>query len=432
MAKERKPRAFAPAGRHARTRSRRPSPRSPTSPAIGSRSSSTWRSRRRRRRPSSGSSPSRCPASGPVPSGTWSAATSSPTRSAPILPRRARSRRLVHAFQGPPLARIALGDEGVNDLLAVGGGDAALALCLWRVLSDRTRRSGSGAFRSSTSSPPTTSGRGRHRPARGGAPTATTPCCSSRPSRPSSRRRGSASGRRRRRGRHGPRRRGSAARSSGRRSRPRCESRAPGSPAPPRRPRARRGGRSRPEGGGPTEGRGGDPPRHRRRRGGPSRARRGEGPRRQGRGDGGPSRAGSRPGGGARRRSSGRAGARADLAPAPSAERAAPATEESEASEAETWLFPVYTREFYDSLDRWDRRIQRAAFKQAHLLAQDHRHPSLRALPLEGLPGYYRVRVATDVRLIYRRPERQNVIEVLSLIDREDLDRYIRQAKTRG
>ena len=95
------------------------------------------------------------------------------------------------------------------------------------------------------------------------------------------------------------------------------------------------------------------------------------------------------------------------------------------------WLMPVYTREFYESLEGWDRRIQRAAFKQANLLAQDHRHPSLRALPLEGLPGYYRVRVATDVRLLYRRGERQNTIEVLSLIDREDLDRYVRQAKTR-
>jgi hypothetical protein len=42
------------------------------------------------------------------------------------------------------------------------------------------------------------------------------------------------------------------------------------------------------------------------------------------------------------------------------------------------------------------------------------------------------VRVATDVRLIYRRSERQNEVEILSLIDREDLDRYIRQAKTRG
>jgi mRNA-degrading endonuclease RelE of RelBE toxin-antitoxin system len=96
------------------------------------------------------------------------------------------------------------------------------------------------------------------------------------------------------------------------------------------------------------------------------------------------------------------------------------------------WLMPVYTREFYDSLEGWDRRIQRAAFKQANLLAQDHRHPSLRALPLEGLPGYYRVRVATDVRLLYRRAERQNTIEILSLIDREDLDRYVRQAKTRS
>lgn len=96
------------------------------------------------------------------------------------------------------------------------------------------------------------------------------------------------------------------------------------------------------------------------------------------------------------------------------------------------WLLPVFTAEFYDSLRGWDRRIQRAAVKQAFLLAQDHRHPSLRALPLGGLPGYYRVRVATDVRLIYRRDEaRQDAVEILSVIDREDLDRYVRQAKTR-
>jgi mRNA-degrading endonuclease RelE of RelBE toxin-antitoxin system len=117
-------------------------------------------------------------------------------------------------------------------------------------------------------------------------------------------------------------------------------------------------------------------------------------------------------------------------------ERGAPAESgepEAEGEEAQaSWLFPVYTREFYDSLEGWDRRIQRAAFKQAHLLALDHRHPSLRALPLEGLPGYYRVRVATDVRLLYRRGERQNTVEILSLIDREDLDRYVRQAKTRS
>jgi hypothetical protein len=111
---------------------------------------------------------------------------------------------------------------------------------------------------------------------------------------------------------------------------------------------------------------------------------------------------------------------------------AAPAADEGGLEEAPaSWLMPVYTREFYDSLEGWERRVQRAAFKQAALLAQDHRHPSLRALPLEGLPGYYRVRVATDVRLLYRRGERQNTIEILSLIDREDLDRYIKQAKTR-
>ena len=124
-----------------------------------------------------------------------------------------------------------------------------------------------------------------------------------------------------------------------------------------------------------------------------------------------------------------RAGAERSL-PAQAANPAEAADEPEEAPAS--WLMPVYTREFYDSLEGWDRRVQRAAFKQANLLAQDHRHPSLRALPLEGLPGYYRVRVATDVRLLYRRGERQNAIEVLSLIDREDLDRYVRQAKTRS
>jgi hypothetical protein len=125
--------------------------------------------------------------------------------------------------------------------------------------------------------------------------------------------------------------------------------------------------------------------------------------------------------------------ARAGAGPAtaPAAPTAA-MTGDDEVEEAPaSWLMPIYTREFYDSLEGWDRRIQRAAFKQAALLAQDHRHGSLRALPLEGLPGYYRVRVATDVRLLYRRGERQNAIEILSLIDREDLDRYVRQAKTR-
>ncbi len=124
--------------------------------------------------------------------------------------------------------------------------------------------------------------------------------------------------------------------------------------------------------------------------------------------------------------------ARAEFSPQAATAPVPSAPDEQDGGDAETWLFPVYTREFYDSLDGWDRRILRAAFKQAHLLALDHRHPSLRAIPLEGLPSYYRVRVATDVRLIYRRPERQNRVEILSLIDREDLDRYIRQAKTRG
>ncbi|TMA28344.1 MAG: hypothetical protein E6J78_06785 [Deltaproteobacteria bacterium] len=100
------------------------------------------------------------------------------------------------------------------------------------------------------------------------------------------------------------------------------------------------------------------------------------------------------------------------------------------AEEAATFLVPIFTKEFYDSIQRWDRRMQRAAFDKVSLLARDWRHGSLRATALEGLPGYYRIRVATDVRLIYRRGE-GNTLEILSLIDREDLDRYIRQARTR-
>jgi chemotaxis protein histidine kinase CheA len=95
------------------------------------------------------------------------------------------------------------------------------------------------------------------------------------------------------------------------------------------------------------------------------------------------------------------------------------------------WSMPIFTDEFYESIRRWDRKVVRNAFEKIYRLAEDWRHPSLRAIPLEGLPGCYRIRVATDVRLIYR-PLDGNRVEVMSLIDREDLQRYIRQAKTRA
>ena len=117
--------------------------------------------------------------------------------------------------------------------------------------------------------------------------------------------------------------------------------------------------------------------------------------------------------------------------PAPAAPQPVAVEEDlPSAEEAATFLIPIFTREFYDSIQSWDRRMQRAAFDKVSLLARDWRHGSLRALALEGLPGYYRIRIATDVRLIYRRGE-GNTLEILSLIDREDLDRYIRQARTR-
>jgi len=95
-----------------------------------------------------------------------------------------------------------------------------------------------------------------------------------------------------------------------------------------------------------------------------------------------------------------------------------------------TWSLPVFSDEFYDSIRRWDRKIVRTAFEKIHRLADDWRHPSLRAIPLEGLPGHFRIRIASDVRLIYR-PLEGGRVEILSLIDREDLQRYIRTAKTR-
>jgi hypothetical protein len=110
-------------------------------------------------------------------------------------------------------------------------------------------------------------------------------------------------------------------------------------------------------------------------------------------------------------------------------QRAASAAEDADADRpTATWNLPVFTEEFYDSIRRWDRRIIRTTFEKIARLADDWRHPSLRAIPLEGLPGCFRIRIATDVRLIYR-PLDGNRVEILSLIDREDLQRYIRMAK---
>lgn len=92
------------------------------------------------------------------------------------------------------------------------------------------------------------------------------------------------------------------------------------------------------------------------------------------------------------------------------------------------WSMPIFSGEFYDSLKRWDRRLVRATFDKIHRLCEDWRHPSLRAIPLEGLPDCYRIRIATDVRLIYK-PLDGGRLEIRSLIDREDLQRYVRNAK---
>jgi hypothetical protein len=103
-------------------------------------------------------------------------------------------------------------------------------------------------------------------------------------------------------------------------------------------------------------------------------------------------------------------------------------TSAMEPSPGAVWCTPIFTDEFYDSIRRWDRRIVRSTFEKVSRLCEDWRHPSLRAIALEGLPGYHRIRIATDVRLIYR-PIDGNRLEIRSLIDREDLQRYIRSVK---
>jgi len=91
---------------------------------------------------------------------------------------------------------------------------------------------------------------------------------------------------------------------------------------------------------------------------------------------------------------------------------------------------PVFSPEFYDSIHRWDVHIVRAVFEKVLLLSQNPAHPGLDAKPIESADGLYRIKVAQDVRLFYRRLPAGR-LDILSLIDREDLDRYIHRYRTR-
>ncbi len=113
--------------------------------------------------------------------------------------------------------------------------------------------------------------------------------------------------------------------------------------------------------------------------------------------------------------------------PAPSPARR---SEEPVTEEVTPWIMPVFTSEFYESVRRWEARTVKAAFDKIRLLCTNLGHPGLDAKPIQGVDGLYRIFVAQDVRLFYRR-RAAGQIEVLSLIDREDLDRYIRAYKSR-
>src|SRR5580765_2735873 len=113
-------------------------------------------------------------------------------------------------------------------------------------------------------------------------------------------------------------------------------------------------------------------------------------------------------------------------APAPEPEEAEPAAVEPAAG----FQPPEFTPEFYESIEEWDERVVKLAFEKVMLLAGNFAHPSLDAKLLQGAEGLYRIKIATDVRLIYRRKPGRG-IEILSLIDRENLPRYVRQYKRR-
>jgi hypothetical protein len=114
-------------------------------------------------------------------------------------------------------------------------------------------------------------------------------------------------------------------------------------------------------------------------------------------------------------------------APSPAPEEAAPPVPDP----ASAFRVPELTREFYESIEEWDERTLRTTFEKILLLAKNLAHPSLDAKPIEGAEGLYRIKIGTDVRLLYRRKAARG-IEILSLIDREDLDRYVRQYKRRS
>ena len=136
----------------------------------------------------------------------------------------------------------------------------------------------------------------------------------------------------------------------------------------------------------------------------------------------------------ARRREAGMLAERRDVKTPADAVAPAPAPVEAPAAPVESasgFQPPEFTAEFYESIEEWDERVVKTAFEKVLLLAGNFAHPSLDAKLLQGAEGLYRIKVATDVRLIYRRKPARG-IEILSLIDRENLPRYVRQYKRRA
>ncbi len=68
------------------------------------------------------------------------------------------------------------------------------------------------------------------------------------------------------------------------------------------------------------------------------------------------------------------------------------------------------TRRFLKSFARLPASVQNKVKKQIAQLAEDPRHPSLQAKPIQGTGRIYEARVDVDYRLTYERDEEDTLV----------------------
>ena len=90
---------------------------------------------------------------------------------------------------------------------------------------------------------------------------------------------------------------------------------------------------------------------------------------------------------------------------------------------------PRYPSRFWRTLKPLPAYIRREALVLIARLAAGDAEAYLGAKPLNEAPGCWEQRVAKDYRLIFRGPSRDGVFEVEDLIDRKNLERWLRSRR---